>query len=366
VTVPYVDLVAQHRQLRAELLRAVERVLEHGQFILGPEVAELETRLAARLGARHVVTCASGTDALLLALRLRGIGPGDEVITVAHSFVATANAIALTGALPVFVDIDERTMAMDPERAMAAIGPRTRAIIPVHLNGYPVDVTTLRSIAEERGIAVIEDCAQAIGAMRGGRQVGTDGIGCFSLHPLKALSACGDAGFVAVHADEDAATLRRMRNHGLVDRDHCAEVGLNSRLDTLQAALILPKLEHLSAWLQARRDNARRYREDLAGIVQLPPDDEHVEQSYSAFVVRHPERDLLRQLLAARGVDAKVHYPVPIHRQHAYAGRPVQPLPVTERVVRQILSLPVSPELSHEQHRWVVAAVKDAVRQERR
>jgi len=366
VTIPYVDLAARHRLLRAELLRAFERVLAHGQFILGPEVAELEARLATKLGVRHVVTCASGTDALLLALRMRGIGPGDEVITVAHSFVATANAIVLSGAVPVFVDVDERTMVMDVNRATAAIGPRTRAIIPVHLNGYPIDLATLRAAAEAREIAVIEDCAQALGALRGGRPVGTDGIGCFSLHPLKALSACGDAGFIAVLTDEDAAALRRMRNHGLVDRDHCIEVGLNSRLDTLQAALMLPKLEHVDAWLQARRDNARRYREGLTGIVQLPPDDAHVEQSVSAFVVRHPERDLLRELLAARGVDAKVHYPVPIHRQQAYAGRPVQALPVTERVVREILSLPVSPELSQEQHQLVVAAVRDAVREARR
>jgi len=366
VTVPYVDLPSQHRGLRAGLVAALERVIDHGQLILGPEVALLEERLRERLGVPQVVTVANGTDALVLALRLRGVGPGDEVITVSHSFVATAAAIRLVGATPVFVDVDEETMLLDPGLLEDALSFRTRAVLPVHLNGFVCDLPAIARFCERHGLALVEDCAQAIGARAGGRSVGSTGIGAFSLHPLKVLSALGDGGFLTVSSPDDAARLRRLRNIGLRDRDHCEEVSGNSRLDTLQAAFLLVKLEHLDAWTAARRAHAAAYRRALAGAVRLPPESEGVEPAISAFVVRHPRRDSLVARLRERGVDAKVHYPLAIHQQAAFADLPLRPLPVTERVVGEILSLPATPELTEEGRERVIEALLQACRAEAR
>lgn len=358
--VPYVNLPAQHAPLRERILEAVGRVLDHGQFILGPEVAELESRLAAVLRAGHVVAVSSGTDALCLALRLRGIGPGDEVITVSHSFVATASAIVLCGATPVFVDIDEDSMLMDPALVERAVTARTRAVIAVHLNGFPCDMDHIGEICARRRLALIEDCAQAFGALHRGRSVGTFGVGCFSLHPLKPLSACGDAGFVTVERQADADRLRELRNLGLRDRDHCAAVSGNNRLDTLQAAILLVKLDCVGEWLEARRSHAMAYREQLPRQLMPPPGEGANRASYSAFVVRHRRRDRLAALLADRGIDARVHYPLAIHQQQPFAAQ-ARPLPVTERVVSQILSLPVTPELGVKQREHVIRAMRDAL-----
>jgi UDP-2-acetamido-2-deoxy-ribo-hexuluronate aminotransferase len=354
--IPYVDLVRQQAALAGELELAFRRVLAHGQFVNGPEVDELEQALMKRLGVAGVVAVNSGTDALALALRLRGIGPGDEVITAAHSFLATANAIATAGARPVFVEIDDETMCIDPDAVARAITPHSKAILPVHLNGYPCDVSPLLALAEDRGLAVIEDAAQAFGSSRHGRPAGTRGIGCFSLHPLKVLSALGDGGFIAVASAEDARFLRRYRNHGLVDRDHAEIIGVNSRLDTLQAAFVLTKLAHLDEALAARRAHAEAYRAALAGVVRLPPAGPGIELNHSAFVIRHPQRDRLREHLSRLGVDAKIHYPLAIHQQAPYRAAAPQ-LPVTERVISEILSLPISAELSPADRDRVIAAV---------
>lgn len=361
--VPYVDLAAQAAPLREELLAAADRVFTHGKYILGPEVEELEARLADRLGVRHVVGVNSGTDALLLGLRLAGIGPGDEVVTVSHSFFATATAVRLLGARPVFVDVDPETMLLDPALLAAAVTPRTRAVMPVHLNGHPCALDEIAAFCERRGLALVEDCAQSLGARFAGRATGAWGIGCFSLHPLKVLSACGDAGFVAVASEEAAARLRRLRNIGLRDRDHCVEVSGNSRLDTLQAALLLVKLAHLDDYVAARRAHVAAYRSGLAGQVRLPPaEDARHEAIWSAFVVRHPQRDRLRDALAAAGIETKIHYPVPIHRQEAFADlAPFPPLPVTEHTVATMLSLPVTPELAVADRGRVISAVQEAV-----
>jgi len=360
--IPYVDLAAQHAPLKERILEAVARVLDHGHFILGPEVAELEARLAARLGVPHVIGVANGTDALVLALKARGVGPGDEVLTVSHSFVATASAICLAGARPVFVDVDARSMQIDPDGLDAALTRRTRAVVPVHLNGSPCDLGRVADFCRRHGLALVEDCAQALGVRAAGETVGTRDLGCFSLHPLKALSACGDAGFVAARSADDAARLRRLRNLGLADRDHCAEVSGNHRLDTLQAAILLVKLEHLDAWIAARRRHAAAYRDAFAGRLTLPPEEAEGDFAiYSAFVVRHRRRDRLAELLAARGVDAKAHYPLAIHQQAAFAGFPHRPLPVTEKVVDEILSLPVSAELTEAGRERVIAAVYQAL-----
>jgi dTDP-4-amino-4,6-dideoxygalactose transaminase len=359
VSVPYLDLKAQYRPIRERLHQALDTVLGHGQFILGPEVAELEQRLAETLGVGYVVTCNSGADALILALLLRGVGSGDEVITTSHSFVATANAIAHVGAKPVFVDIEADTMCIDPAAVVPAITPRTRAVIPVHLNGYPCDVAAIAALCREHDIALIEDCAQAIGASRQGRGVGSLDIGCFSLHPLKAFAAPGDGGFVTVTTADEAAALKELRNHGLIDRNTCARVGINSRLDTLQAAFLLVKLETLDAALTRRRHNAGLYRELLAGAMTLPPDAPDLVQTWSAFVVQHPKRRELIAALAERGVTALVHYPTAIHQQPAFA--PQDPLPVTESVVSRIMSLPIAAEITAEQVRRVAATLLESL-----
>lgn len=361
--VPYVDLGAHNGKVRAELLEAVGRVLDHGWFVLGPEVTELEKRLAERLDVPHVVSVHTGTDALVLALRVAGIGPGDEVITVSHSFVSTATAIRLVGAVPVFVDVDEGTMQMDAGRLEAARTVNTRAVLPVHLGGFACDMGPIVAFCNEHGLTIIEDCAQSLGATSGGRAVGSFGLGCFSLHPLKVLSACGDGGFIAVADDDVAEELRQLRNNGLRDRDHVAHVSANSRLDTVQAAMLLVKERHLDAWIDARRAHAAAYREALEGVVRLPPEEAPDSRAvYSTFVIRVPDRDGFQAALKADGVDAKVHYPIPIHLQLPFAPFST-PLPVTERVVSEILSLPVTPELDEAGRSVVIDAVRRAARE---
>jgi len=344
--VPYVNLVAQHASLEGELLAAVRRVLRHGSFIFGPEVDELEECLSARLGVGHVVSVASGTDALVLALQLRGLGRGDEVLVPSHSFVASAHAVRLVGAEPVFVDVDPQRMLMDPKHLAGALTGRTRGVMAVHLGGHPCDMDVLVGFCEQEGLALIEDCAQAIGTRWRGKHVGSFGLGCFSLHPLKTLSALGDAGFVTSASEEQAEELRLMRNLGLVDRDHTAFVSGHSRMDTLQAALLLVKLNHLDEYLAQRRVHAAAYAGALASeyeLISVPPE---AEPSWSTFVVRHPERDRILKAARQRGFDIKIHYPVPIHRQAPYSNTCSRRLPETDRAVSSIMSLPVSPELS--------------------
>lgn len=344
-SVPYVDLVKQNSALRPQILEAVDRVLSHGQFINGPEVGALERELARRLGVVEVVGVGSGTSALTLAMRAFGIGPGDEVVTVAHSYVATGTSISLVGARPVFVDIDPATGLMDPARLAEAVTPATKAVIPVHLGGVPCPMEPILALCEQHGLHLIEDCAQAIGAMHHGRSVGSFGTGCFSLHPLKTLAACGDAGFIATNDGERAARLRRLRSIGHRDRDHVDEVSENARLDTLHAAILLTKLPHLDDWIAARRRHAEVYEAALQPHFELTEVTEGSEPAYSAFVLRHDLRDELIAHLQSRGFDAKVHYPVPIHRQKPFAEMHDWPLPHTEALVGRIVSLPVSPEL---------------------
>ena len=362
ISVPSVDLAALHAPLRELLLDRIARVLEHGRFILGPEVEELEQRIGERLGAQ-IVSVNSGTDALVLALRLAGVGPGDEVITVSHSFVATATAICLAGAAPIFVDVDDETMNLDPDRIEPAITPRTKAVIPVHLNGHPCDMPSIVECCDRHGLAVVEDCAQAFGARSSGRPVGTFGTGCFSLHPLKTLSACGDGGFVAVGDQASADRLRQWRNLGLVDRDHCRWISGNSRLDSIQAAMLLVKLDVLDDWTATRREHASAYRKAFADLdLRLPPRENEGDLALSApFVVRHPRRNEMQRGLAARGIDAKPHYPIAIHQQEAFAGMDDVRLPVTERVVDEILSLPCGPQLDAADRQRVVSAVRETV-----
>ncbi len=355
----YVDLAAHNAPLREKLLAAVDRVLTHGNFILGPEVAQLEKALASFLDVPHVVGVSNGTDALVLGLKLLGVKAGDEVICPSHSFVATATSIRLLGAVPVLVDIDERTMNIDPAAVKAALTPKTRAVMPVHLSGMPAPVEALAALCKSAGISMLEDCAQSIGTKSAGRSVGSLGVGCFSLHPLKILSALGDAGFITVQTEAQVTELKRMRNIGLVDRDHCDSVDSNMRLDTIHASMLLAKLPHVSEWIAARRAHAAAYREALKGLVELPAEEGNGFHVYSAFVIRHPQRDALAAFLAERGIEAKIHYPIPIHRQKAFADLKHGPLPVTERVCSTILSLPVTPELTAAHRTEVIDGIRE-------
>jgi dTDP-4-amino-4,6-dideoxygalactose transaminase len=357
--VPYVNLALQHRPMRAELLEAVGEVIDSGQFILGERVAEFERRVAELCGVRHAVGVNSGTDALILALKALGVGPGDEVITATNSFLASASAAVALGAVPKLVDVCD-DMNMDPAKFKAAITERTTAVIPVHLTGRPARMPEIMEIAEERGIGVVEDCAQAINASLDGRKVGSfGGLGAFSLHPLKNLNACGDAGFITTDDDEKCQMLRQLRNIGLKNRDESDIWGTNSRLDEVHAAMLLVKLKYLPRWEEGRRENARFYHSRLRGVVHAPWDAPGMKAVYHTYIIQADRRDALSAFLKGRGIGSKVHYPIPIHMQSAarqYGFREGQ-FPVSEAQARRILSIPVYPELTREQ----LAHVADSV-----
>jgi len=360
IQVPFVNLPLQHATLKGSLLRALEQVLDHGQFILGRETAAFEERFADYCGVAHAVGVDNGTSALTLVLQALGIGAGDEVITAPNSFLASASCIAMAGARPVFADVGPN-YTIDPERLERAVTDRTRAIIPVHLTGRPADMDPIMELAGRRGLHVVEDCAQAVGASYRGKKVGSFGTaGCFSMHPLKILNAIGDGGAITT---SDAALHQRLlkaRNHGMQSRDECEFWSGNCRLDTLQAAMLLAKMEFLEGWISQRRAIADRYRNELGGVVRVPVELPHERAVYQTFVVQAERRDELQQFLAAHLVDSKVHYPIPLHLQPAARGLGYQrgSFPVTEAQTRTILSLPIYPELTAAQQDKVIATVK--------
>jgi len=369
VQVPLLDLSRQHAALGGELRAAVARVLDSQQFVLGAEVRLLEEEVAGYAGARHGVGCASGTDALLLALTALDIGAGDEVVTTPYSFFATAGAIWRAGARPVFADIDPLTYNIDPAKIESAITPRTRAVMPVHLYGQCAGMDAISEIARRHGLAVIEDAAQAIGAEDGGRRAGAMGAaGCFSFYPTKNLGAAGDAGMIVTDDDELAARLRRLRVHGGETEYLHREVGLNSRLDAVQAAILRVKLPHLDRWSDARAARAARYDQLFAesGLgfdLTTPRVREGARHIFHQYVVRVPARlrDPLMKHLAERGVGTKVYYPVPLHLQECFRPLGYAPgsLPEAERAARETLALPIYPELTDEEQRYVVESVED-------
>jgi dTDP-4-amino-4,6-dideoxygalactose transaminase len=362
-SVPYVDLARQHAPLKAELLEAIGRVIDHGTFILGPEVEAFEREVASLCETRFAIGVNSGTDALVLSLRAAGVGPGHEVITAPNSFVASASSIALVGATPVFADVGD-DYNIDPDRIEAAITPRTRAILPVHLTGRPCAMDRISEIAAAHRLAVVEDCAQAVLASLHGRLVGAWGtFGCFSLHPLKTLNATGDGGVITTSDPAAAETLRQMRNIGLKTRDDCVMWSGNSRLDTLQAAVLLVKLKYLRRWTERRRENAAYYRTHLAGVpqVKVPTERPGEYAVYHTCVIEADRRDDLRAFLAARGIGSAIHYPVPIHALRAASGLgyAAGAFPVAERQAGRILSLPVFPELITGELDAVVSAIRE-------
>ncbi len=356
--VPALDLKAQYQSIREEIDLAVRRVIESQYFILGPEVSEFEAEAADFCGSKHAVGCASGSDALLLPLMALGIGPGDEVVTTPYSFFATAGAVWRTGAKPVFVDIEPDTYNIDPSGIESAITPRTKAIIPVHLYGQAADMDPINAIADRHGLPVIEDAAQAIGAGYKGRRAGTLGhSAAFSFYPSKNLGGFGDAGMVTTDDPALARSVARLRVHGMEPKYHHHEVGFNSRLDALQAAVLRVKLRHLDTWTDARRDVAARYRamfadDGLDGLVTLPVERPECEHVYNQFVVRVPaaERDALRAHLTSRKVGTEIYYPIPLHLQPCFAplGHKPGDFPISEAAARETLALPMYPELSDE------------------
>lgn len=365
VTVPLLDLKAQYAPLRNQILDAVTRVCDSQRFIGGPEVEGLERELEAALGVPHAIGLSSGTDALLAALMALGIGAGDEVITPTYSFFATAGSVARVGARPVLVDIDPATFNLDPAATLAAITPRTRAIIPVHLFGQSADLRPLLDAAARHGIAIVEDAAQAIGAEYRGRPVGAWGdVGCFSFFPSKNLGAFGDGGLVTTRDSGLARRLRLVRNHGMEPKYYHHVVGANFRLDALQAAVLRVKLPHLASWTAARQQNAARYRAlfadaGLAETVALPveaPDRTHI---YNQFVIRAARRDELRAHLDQAGIGTEVYYPVPFHLQACFAelGHRAGAFPAAEAAAGESLALPIYPELTEAQQAAVVGAI---------
>ncbi|MEK6542847.1 MAG: DegT/DnrJ/EryC1/StrS family aminotransferase, partial [Elusimicrobiota bacterium] len=334
-----------------------------GQFVLGEDVAAFERGLAAVCGTKYAIGLNSGTDALILALRVLGVGPGDEVITATNSFVASASAVALVGAKPVLVDVRD-DYNMDPAAVAKAVNARTKAIMPVHLTGNPADMDPLREIAKKHKLFIVEDSAQAIMAEYKGRPTGSLGdIGCFSLHPLKTLNACGDGGAMTTDDPELDKKSRLLRNIGLKTREECVIWSGNSRLDTMQAAILLVKLKHLAAWTQARRQNAHFYDEHLGAVagLKIPQVGPGAKPAYHTYIVRVQRREALREHLKSAGIDTAIHYPIPIHLQPIgmSLGYKKGDFPMAERQAQEILSLPVYQELTQDDIGYIVEKIKE-------
>jgi dTDP-4-amino-4,6-dideoxygalactose transaminase len=369
IRVPLLDLKAQYAAIRSEVRAAIDRVCESQRFIMGSEVAAFEQAVAAFCGVRFAIGVSSGTDALLAALMAIGVGPGDEIITTAYSFFATAGVIARLGARPVFVDIDPCTYNLEANAACASMTSHTKAIMPVHLFGRCADLEPLLKASAERAIYVVEDAAQAIGARdHTARQAGTIGhIGCFSFFPSKNLGAFGDAGMLVTDDEHLAETLRVLRVHGSKPKYYHRMVGGNFRLDALQAAILQVKLQYLAGWTEARRRHADRYRqlcEEMGVLEWIALPEDSLGHIYNQFVVRCPERDRLQAFLRDRGVETEVYYPLPLHLQECFSNLGYRPgdFPHAEAAARESLALPIYPELTEAQQRYVVAQIGEFYR----
>ena len=368
MNVPLLDLRAQYASIRDDVRAAVERVFESQHFVMGPEVAALETEVAAYCQTKEAIGCASGSDALLLSLMALNVGPEDEVITTPFSFFATASAIARLGARPVFVDINPHTYNVNVDLIEAAITPRTRVVLPVHLYGQCADMDQLMALCEAKNLILIEDAAQAIGAEDRGRRAGSMGFaGSFSFYPSKNLGAAGDAGIITTSDSDFATRVRRLRVHGGLTEYQHIEVGINSRIDAIQAAVLRAKLPYLDRWSDARAQKAQKYTKLLEAAKLnfrvTPPlvksDNRHI---FHQYVIRVPEhRDALMEHLKARGVATKVYYPIPLHLQECFAflGFKAGEFPESERAARETFALPLYPELTTEQQEYVVNAIQD-------
>lgn len=364
--IPILDLKRQYDTIGKEVEENVINVLRSGSYILGENVKNLEQEMAKYCGVKNAVSCANGTDALQLALRALDIGAGDEVITVAFTFVATTESIGIVGAKPVFIEIDPDTYNLDINEIEKKITPKTKAILPVHLYGQPADMDPIVELAKKYNLYVIEDCAQAIGAEYKGKKVGSFGdIGCFSFFPTKNLGAFGDGGMITTNSDYLAKRLVALRNHGGAVRYYHDELGLNSRLDEIQAAILRVKAKHIDNWNKKRRENAYRYNEllkDVEGVV-TPKELDGTNCVYHQYTIQVPNRDEVHKYLQEHGVGAMIYYPVPLHLQklHANLGGKEGDLPVTEDKTKLVMSLPMFPELTPEEQKQVVETIKDAL-----
>ena len=362
--IPFLDLSAPYRELQSGIDAAVARVLASGWYILGPEVEAFEADWAAYCGAAHAVGLSNGLDALILALRALDVGPGDEVIVPSNTYIATWLAVTAVGATPVAVEPDPATHNIDPARIPEAIGPRTRAVLPVHLYGQPADMDPILDIARAHGLAVVEDAAQAHGARHRGRRIGAHGdVVCWSFYPGKNLGALGDAGAVTTDRADLADRIRVLRNYGSRVKYVNEVQGVNSRLDPLQAAVLRVKLAHLDAWTDRRHGVAALYAEGLrdSGLI-LPHVPDWAEPAWHLYVVRSPARDALQKHLQDAGVGTLIHYPIPPHRQEAFAGLPppAAGLPLADRLAQEVISLPMGPHLTPGQAAEVIGAVRSA------
>ena len=363
--IPFLDLKSHHAALRTELDRAIKEVIDSGAFAGGPFVEKFERDFAAYCGSRYAMGVGSGTEALWLSLLACGVGPGDEVITVANTFMATAEAITYCGARPVFVDVNETTYTMDPAGLEDAVGPRTKAIIPVHLFGQPADMDPILEFARKHNLFVIEDAAQAHGAKYKGRTAGTIGdAGCFSFYPSKNLGALGEAGAIITNDAELQEKLRILRDHGQVRKYHHEVIGWNCRMDGIQAAVLSVKLPYLESGNSLRRTHALEYNRafDGMGEVITPFEASYARHVYHVYAIRVEERDEVTRFLNERAIQCAVHYPVPIHLQKAYQdlGYKTGSLPISEQIARQFISLPMFPELTEAQINMVVLATKES------
>ena len=366
-SVPLIDMSRQYATIESDVLAAVSRVCASGKFVLGPECTELEQALAKYCRAKHAIACASGSDALLLALMACDVGPGDEVIVPSYTFFATASAVSRLGARPVFVDIEPETFNLNPAHVRRHITDKTKAILPVHLYGQCADMSPLTDLARDREVAIIEDAAQAIGAEYAGQRAGTIGdIGCFSFYPTKNLGGFGDGGLMTTNHDHLAEKLRLLRVHGMQPRYYHRVLGINSRLDSLQAAVLNVKLPHLETWTAQRQELAARYTElftshGLAQVIKLPATAAYRRHVWNQYIIRVPagRRDALRQHLTDRKIGTEIYYPVPLHLQDCFAYLRYRPgdLPETERAAAETLALPIFPELTAAEQDLVVREI---------
>lgn len=364
MNIPFLDLKAQYKQIEQEVIPVLTEAMANSAFIGGPQVTGFEEEFAAFCDSKYCVGVGSGTDALRFALMAAGIGPGDEVITVPNTFIATSESISQVGARPVFVDIKEDTCNMDPEQIETRITAKTRAIIPVHLYGQPADMDAIVQIAEKHGLVVIEDACQAHGALYKQRKAGSMGLaGCFSFYPGKNLGAFGEAGAVVTQNEEIARKISMIRDHGQEKKYYHKVEGFNGRLDAIQAAVLRIKLKRLSEWNAARQKNAQHYNELLNGIpgIKLPVEANFAKSVYHLYVIHVSNRDALQQHLNQSGIATGLHYPLPLHLQDAYQhlGYPKGAFPVTEKSAAGLLSLPMFPELTHEQISFIAATIKE-------
>ena len=357
--IEFIDLKAQQARLKDKIEAGIQNVLTHGQYILGPEVKELEEKLAAYVGAKHCISCANGTDALQIVQMAFGIGPGDEVITPGFTYIATAETVAVLGATPVYVDVNPKTYNLDIEQLEAAITPRTKAIIPVSLYGQCADFDAINAIAVKYNLPVIEDAAQSFGATYKGRKsCNLSTVACTSFFPSKPLGCYGDGGAIFTNDDELAKIIRQIARHGQDRRYHHVRVGMNSRLDTLQAAILLPKLEILDEEMQARQRIAETYTKlfNEAGILTTPFIEEHNQSAWAQYTIQVENRDQVQEKLKAQGIPTAVHYPIPLNKQPAVANANVS-LPIGDAIAERVMSLPMHPYLTLEAQEKIVDAL---------